>query len=655
MKNLKKGGAILSSIKSQKAFKYFTNNATDIDTFDSGASGSVLMRLKLPFNKQTPYYSVRSSSFGSPIRTMLFKAVLTIDDTFFNSKKDSFSKMYNNNFNVESYEYLSLTHENIIAHEFELHQLIIDNNLKDDTADIDPMCPYVFYKSKLSLDEMLDKNLSNTGYDELIKKMKSILSYTMTYNTNQTLDDFFIHKIEEELKNHIWITIIAMEFLDGLTSFSETYSNIYPVVLNKNLNQSLNYCSALNMKYLEFINMARYGCLHLDYHSTNTFVTKYENNYYEGITGRVIPIDFGRGVRLNESDVKNISELYSQNDIDGTLSYIEKLYKRIKDGNTDYCMMITSATQEQQFKEIFCDMVHDQVTNEFELMNNNDLSKIVELHLDKINSSNIMNFHTTINNKYDSFYKNYTKSTDKKVFSSCAEMLDDYLPKVSIFFELPESIFDISKAELISICKKEEQDSIDAYARERLSGLDVTFVLDSYILRCVNLRIQKILLKIKYDKKKQETEELYKDVVPEEAIPILELHEKRLAQIRINVDDFNKACTLLEVDTNFLSFKADVLNLDALKMNNENVYENLVLNYKFTKKILPLLKKFNPLFERDILQEGQLVEIAAQEFQDEEEKIEFFDAKEIGGSKNKKTRRNKRKTSKRRKRSTKHN
>jgi hypothetical protein len=90
-------------------------------------------------------------------------------------------------------------------------------------------------------------------------------------------------------------------------------------------------------------------------------------------------------------------------------------------------------------------------------------------------------------------------------------------------------------------------------------------------------------------------------------------------------------------------------------MNNENVYENLVLNYKFTKKILPLLKKFNPLFERDILQEGQLVEIAAQEFQDEEEKIEFFDAKEIGGSKNKKTRRNKRKTSKRRKRSTKHN
>lgn len=593
----KVGGTIGTFSSTTEALDYFLNNVSldAVETFSAGASNCVVLKLSIPNDKQTPYFSLRTSNFGTPIRSVLIKATVTIDEDFHQSFK---SKMNYKDFNVATlFDCVSVIHEDVISREVSTQKHIIKESLRDETSDIDPPCPYIYGTRKSYFDEnqgeinnyekivqlilakMVNEDMIEIGYDDLNKLINSL--------------------VKEDNLRHIYLNIIFMEFLEGLQDFNSEYTlGLYPYAYKNNFCQTLNYCTAMNMSMLEFINLARCGCFHLDYHKGNMFVDKYTTNYFNNLNGRIVPIDFGRAVLLNEADVKSINDLYQSGNLAETINLMTTIYDNITKATSNYCSNANEKIGAEEFNKTLCQSVNEKLflsyLSEIDRIRENP-EEVIKSKLKQMNIGppSRMAFKDIVslpaNKKFTNLVEEFILANKGKVFIDCETLVNQFFDK-----------FDKQYEDIITLLPEEKDmylQTVINYSTKTQKGYEEEE--EKYNITASALSSSKITTDLKkrvsdglYDHEVDKVKSLYDSKPPDDNVVSIEtLSTKRQEQVAQHKRQFNDTCLSVGLSETFDDFKSAIL---------VNETESEVFECTFMNKYLGVLKKYNPTFEDDV-------------------------------------------------------
>jgi len=172
---------------------------------------------------------------------------------------------------------------------------------------LQPLCPAIIYS------DILDNNESKKEFIKiLLTKNRSLTQYKLPFYYQEYRYDFNLDsRIINE--NYINLGIIGMECATG-------YTPLWDIVHDKLIDNNhkvlyINYSLYVILKLaLDF------GYTHGDFHSSNIMIHK-NIEYFNGLDGRAMLIDFGYSNKIPEEKIKEIKDLVDNN------RYIEALQR----------------------------------------------------------------------------------------------------------------------------------------------------------------------------------------------------------------------------------------------------------------------------------------------------------------------------------------
>ena len=332
----KKGGMV--SIKPQYtaagAFNYFLNNS-HINYFSNGSFGiifKVTLKHYIPSN-DSPYRSFNPHLGYTDLRTIIFKLVF-LSDTKITYEFDM-TEFNSTKFELHSVKSDSFKNETNI--QIDIHEKSYDYG--------EPICPSVIFSTILEGKRVLE------FAENLLHRIR------IHDGTGLTLETLLIFpQIHESAERNpiLQMGIIAMEF-------AEDYSTMYDM-LNKDVRTKEN---SIYMSLYVLIELYRLGYTHGDPNYNNILINITYHNYFYGLFGRPLIIDFGMTKLLTDrfraDELSYLQQLYSGRNYTELLKNLELTteekymdflhYDRIEDMNTtihSYLMKHNEASQTLQ-------------------------------------------------------------------------------------------------------------------------------------------------------------------------------------------------------------------------------------------------------------------------------------------------------------------
>jgi len=301
LRNNQKGGIIIDKNKDQeKAFYDFINNC-DITHLSTGGNGLVFKAvIRGGFDyKSASYRYIDPDLYNQPVTEVILKLTVTSD---LNPKK--------------------YTPKDIAAMtEYEKDEIGNFTNEVNKQTDIflrsmeylQPLCPAIIYSKMLSTKE--DK--------------KKITDTLLRINPELGLTEIPYHGMSYKLNNKslvnnssIKIGVIAMECATG-------YDSLYNIISSKiSTEQKIQY---INFGLFIVLKLALdMGYSHADFHSGNIMINP-RLNYFEGIQGRPMIIDFGYTTKIPKPDMDIIKEFVKNGDYIRALKQLCKVHRADED------------------------------------------------------------------------------------------------------------------------------------------------------------------------------------------------------------------------------------------------------------------------------------------------------------------------------------
>jgi len=260
-----------------KAFDYFIQNSTfKILTDNSISCITLLASLKTGIN--SPYAEIRTKLYNQNVNNILIKFFIWGDYTGNQKKmiKDCRlreKEIYDSN--------IELTRSYEIENEVNIQKDLFFRSLEDDF--LEPICPAILlsHSNKLSdvqknfLKEHISKNFIERPADP--------------NRPNKQLDA----EIMEALFTYD-ISIIVMEYMTG---YSTGYSVLDKFEKNQDLTSMKKYA---NIAFYKLDKLHHYGYSHNDYHTGNFMIDLFYD-YFLGVPGNSIIIDFGRAKQIQQN------------------------------------------------------------------------------------------------------------------------------------------------------------------------------------------------------------------------------------------------------------------------------------------------------------------------------------------------------------------
>ena len=271
--------SIKSHYNASDAFNLFLNNS-HINYFSNGSYGTIF-KATLRDGIVSPYESFSPHIGYTDLRTIIFKLVF-LSDTKENSYEFDMTEFDRSKFLIHSVTSDSFKKETNIH--VDIHAKTYDYG--------EPLCPSVIFSTILE--------------ESGVSKFAEILSnririYDGTGLTLETILIFpqIVHFVERKQINKMGI--IVMEF-------AENYSMLYDI-LNDEIKQ---HC--INMSLYLLIELYKLGYIHGDHHPGNILINISYENYFYGLSGRPLIIDFGRTQLLTEvfshAKISELKKLY---------------------------------------------------------------------------------------------------------------------------------------------------------------------------------------------------------------------------------------------------------------------------------------------------------------------------------------------------------
>lgn len=275
------GTGVLLNQEPRAAFEYFINNSTfKIKSY--GSNGITILATLKP-TIVSPYKSMDSNTYGTPINRIIIKLILinAIPET------------------------LEITGGGTIKSTI-LNNVVDELNIQTDIAlktmnYLEPLCPSPLYFNENISVELLTIILDNIA-DANPKKIT------------------ILHKVIEDMIDLITtntiksISVIGMEFAENCVELQS--------VLNK---------SHFYMAVYIIIKLAiDTGYHHGDYHGSNVMINTTKTNYFNGLTGAPLLIDFGLAVKIQPTIMNAIKTHYKNKTYTEILFILSKIPR--KDG-----------------------------------------------------------------------------------------------------------------------------------------------------------------------------------------------------------------------------------------------------------------------------------------------------------------------------------
>jgi len=271
LKSGKQNGGLMINSRDDDAFNYFLKNSK-ISFLTKGSFGITFKATLNPgvVSKYTRLESSSSFDYGDEVRTIIIKIGFIHDASKGQEEK-----------------YVNIT-SSIKFTTGEIQTFKDEVNIQTDiflkTMNyLQPICPAIIY-SKIYNDD--------NGLDDLFDQMFHIAENT---NTQSLIQQMYNLKHKKAFYN---MGVIGMEFADS-------YTLLY------NLRKDVNSELYKNMTLYILLKLAMStGYTHGDFHSGNIFINTSSNNYFKGINGKPLLIDFGQSQKIPIPILNYMKEQY---------------------------------------------------------------------------------------------------------------------------------------------------------------------------------------------------------------------------------------------------------------------------------------------------------------------------------------------------------
>ena len=244
----KKGGGITAKREKEESFTYFVQNST-LEFFKNGGNGIAVL-LTLNPGIESPYISTDISTFGQPVNKLILKIILLGNP----GEAIEFTRISKS----RNYEIHLQTPDAFI------NETEIQKNIYFDTLDyLDPICPAIVYSEVFLYDRFMGL-FNSFPIDDI--DLQNVI-YTLIY-----------------IETKVDFGIIAMEYANNTKILYDLSPNVRP---------NSNYELYVNMSLYLLLELAlKTGYSHADFHMSNIMINRSAVDYFDGIPGKPIIIDF---------------------------------------------------------------------------------------------------------------------------------------------------------------------------------------------------------------------------------------------------------------------------------------------------------------------------------------------------------------------------
>jgi hypothetical protein len=259
-KSSQKGGVLIETT-SENAFNHFIENST-FKLLNKGSNGLIILA-SLKDGINSLYKNINLNNFNNNVKQLIIKLVF-----IHNNNDENIESVYIN----DDYEF-----EKCSKKEF-MNEINIQTNIFFKTFEyLQPLCPAIVYSTiyKENENDFFKKILLNIDIHGKIIIRKIILQFG------------------KQIKN---IGLIAMEY-------ANSYDPIYKHVSEKFDNMA---------KYLLIELALKTGYTHSDFHVSNILIDVNNHNYFKGLIGAPLLIDFGWTRKIPSIILNNIKKYYNE-------------------------------------------------------------------------------------------------------------------------------------------------------------------------------------------------------------------------------------------------------------------------------------------------------------------------------------------------------
>ena len=296
--------------KEYSTFNLLTNSSIACITFKAILKPGVI----------SPFIETRSSIFGKPVRSLLFKYFPIKNPAI----RDDYDKqVFTTPFNRGRENVIEIADESEIINEYLLQLKIYQQTYNTISSAYEPVCPYpIQYEINLpknnTIEEIINLLEEASNKQDIASEIKETLAYESYMDSDQEL---------ERRKIIFKLGYVVMEFMEDYVPFSSIYEKI----------SSAEQIKIKSFIAYEFVRLHSIGVIHGDLHLSNIMY----NPKYKYITdgsnkkdlGRVLLIDFGRSTDKMESQIealnKKIHQDYSEDAVGEISKYENSIFGNV--------------------------------------------------------------------------------------------------------------------------------------------------------------------------------------------------------------------------------------------------------------------------------------------------------------------------------------
>ncbi len=297
------GTGILLNDASDVAFEFFIRNSK-FKLMSAGSNGITILATLQP-DLESPYKSIDSNTYGQSIHSIIIKLIV--------------HSLIPKRFEIDYPQIINSILLNNVVNELNIQT---DIALKTSNY-LEPLCPSPIYFTENITVEMLtiiSKNIVDSD------KYKIYLLTTYIHN---------MLKFIKESKSTQGISIIAMETAQDFKTLHAVMNDLN-VYISPTANTPTPTAEDTSKPKLEklYLYMASYiiiklaidtGYAHGDYHKSNIMINTTKTNYFHGITGSPLLIDFGYTTKIQPEQMHIIKDKYKNKDYIGILQQISQI------------------------------------------------------------------------------------------------------------------------------------------------------------------------------------------------------------------------------------------------------------------------------------------------------------------------------------------
>lgn len=278
------GGIVLNDkIMNYKiGIQHFLNNS-EIQYLDKGSSGLIFKASLKNDITESPFFMIRPNNHKYPVRNLIIKLAIlhNIQEPYVRNQWQfvDYTEQKEKNMKIEpAIEFIN---------EIKTHLEVIDKTVEN----LEPICPFIVFA------DLCDGEMFQNYF---VKEIKNFL-LDKALNKNISTDMIHLIQIIHSIKDvsNGKIGLIAMEMMDNYTALYRLYGKE-------------DFIKYMIWGKYELIQLALKGYSQGDFHMGNILINKDYQNYFDGINGRAIIIDYGYALQIPNENLEIIKEYWKK-------------------------------------------------------------------------------------------------------------------------------------------------------------------------------------------------------------------------------------------------------------------------------------------------------------------------------------------------------